>query len=134
LTITKAYGEAFAAASSNGIIPPDGKRFVEWNTARDGKGNSYAPGEAVTMPAQRLTLYAIWEDISNDAAEIPYYPSEVITTPADGQTRYAVSDGVKQTCFIKFINWKSRLCEGCVRFLNDYFTRIVNGVIIATQD
>jgi len=36
---------------------PEGKVFAKWNTANDGSGDDYAPGDT---PAQNLTLYAIW--------------------------------------------------------------------------
>lgn len=54
-------GKTFAAAVTMGITAPEGKRFLEWNTAADGFGDSYAPGDTVTMPEGGLTLYAIWE-------------------------------------------------------------------------
>lgn len=54
-------GKTFAAAVTMGITAPEGKRFLEWNTAADGFGDSYAPGDNVTMPEGGLTLYAIWE-------------------------------------------------------------------------
>ncbi len=36
------------------------KQFINWNTARDGSGTSYKPGDAV--PAGVPTLYAQWKD------------------------------------------------------------------------
>lgn len=38
---------------------PEGKKFVEWNTAQPGNGTSYA-ASAVIQPANNMTLYAIW--------------------------------------------------------------------------
>ncbi len=58
----KFEGETFIAADAGGLIPPAGKKFKEWNTAADGSGTGYAPGETVIMPSGNLTLYAIWED------------------------------------------------------------------------
>ena len=40
----------------NGIT----QRFIAWNTQADGLGNSYDPGDYFTMPAENVTLYAIW--------------------------------------------------------------------------
>lgn len=37
-----------------------GDGFVEWNTKADGSGNSYVPGELLSMPEQDITLYAIY--------------------------------------------------------------------------
>lgn len=39
----------------------DGYEFIEWNTAANGSGTDYQPGD-ITMPANNLTLYALWED------------------------------------------------------------------------
>ena len=36
--------------------------FKEWNTKPDGSGVSYQKGAKITMPAQDLTLYAIWNE------------------------------------------------------------------------
>ena len=47
--------------AENGFDAPSGKRFKEWNTAPDGSGNPYQPGEAF-MPVTDTVLYAIWED------------------------------------------------------------------------
>ena len=44
---------------SNGFTR-EGYVFVEWNTAADGTGTSYAEGAAYTANAA-LTLYAIWK-------------------------------------------------------------------------
>lgn len=41
----------------------DGFSFVEWNTSVDGTGMGYDPGETLTVGAEPLTLYAIWEAI-----------------------------------------------------------------------
>jgi alpha-tubulin suppressor-like RCC1 family protein len=59
-----AAGATFTAASATGLTAPTGKQFKEWNTAANGSGTIYAAGATVTMPANALTLYAIWEDRS----------------------------------------------------------------------
>lgn len=38
-----------------------GHSFVEWNTAADGSGIFYAPGDAFVVPLADTTLYAQWE-------------------------------------------------------------------------
>jgi len=40
---------------------PSGMQFVEWNTAADGSGDTYAVGDSIEAD---LTLYAIWEEAS----------------------------------------------------------------------
>ena len=57
----KAAGEMFQAAEISGITAPPSHVFKEWNTQADGNGTAYAPGAAVTMSDNDLTLYAIWE-------------------------------------------------------------------------
>jgi hypothetical protein len=65
----KTQGETFTTAAAHSLTAPEGKRFKQWNTKNDGTGIAYMPGAQVTMPAENLTLYAIWEDI-------PYIPSD----------------------------------------------------------
>lgn len=48
-------------ADPTGIVAPEGKKFKEWNTSKDGTGTAYQNGEYVT-PADDMTFYAIWED------------------------------------------------------------------------
>jgi len=57
----KTLGSTFTAATTEGITPPTGHQFKEWNTSADGSGTAYAAGATVTMPGNDLTLYAIWE-------------------------------------------------------------------------
>jgi len=60
----KAAGETFTASPIAGITAPTGKMFKEWNTASNGLGTAYAAGANITMPANNITLYAIWQDVS----------------------------------------------------------------------
>jgi hypothetical protein len=59
----KIAGAKFSAASADGITPPAGKQFKEWNTQSNGMGTGYREGTEVVMPASALTLYAIWDDV-----------------------------------------------------------------------
>lgn len=38
--------------------------FVEWNTAADGTGTGYDPGDTLTIGSAPVTLYAIWEALT----------------------------------------------------------------------
>ena len=49
-------GTAPAVASCS-FTAPEGYTFSRWNTASDGSGDDYAPGD---IAASNLTLYAIW--------------------------------------------------------------------------
>ena len=39
---------------------PDGYAFGGWNTAADGSGDGYVPGDEITLNAPNTTLYAVW--------------------------------------------------------------------------
>ena len=56
---TAAQNGHYITLRDNGFTAPSGKTFVEWNTANDGSGDSYNPGEEVELTAN-LALYAIW--------------------------------------------------------------------------
>ena len=43
------------------ITPPDGTVFGGWNTAPDGSGTTYQPGDTITLNAKVTTLYAVWK-------------------------------------------------------------------------
>ncbi|WP_164716410.1 glycosyl hydrolase 53 family protein [Paenibacillus whitsoniae] len=82
--IAKAAGDTFAAAEVAGVTAPQGKRFKEWNTNRDGNGTAYTAGAEVTMPADNLTLYAIWEAVS--VIGLPSVPQNVSVTAASASS------------------------------------------------
>ncbi len=65
-------GDLFRISSKLEMIAPNGKQFVEWNTTEDGTGNSYNPYDALQMPKQNLTLYAIWETFQDGSESAPY--------------------------------------------------------------
>ncbi|HWR55622.1 MAG TPA: S-layer homology domain-containing protein [Negativicutes bacterium] len=85
----KAAGATFTAATADTLTAPSGKRFKEWNTAADGSGTAYAAGATVTMPANNLVLYAIWENIPSNSSRggtpapaTPAAPGGTIAAPA----------------------------------------------------
>ena len=94
----KAAGATFTAAT-NSFTAPSGKQFKEWNTSASGTGTGYAAGATVTMPANNLTLYAIWENIpivSSDNANLSGLALSAGTlSPAFNQkvTSYSASVG-----------------------------------------
>ena len=58
-----APGGSFITAESTTFSKPDGE-FAGWNTAADGSGTSYNPGESVTVTQAMgpvITLYAQWK-------------------------------------------------------------------------
>lgn len=51
----------------------EGYAFIGWNTAADGSGEAYQPGDEFTLPPNGATLYAQWEEV-----EEPIEPIEPI--------------------------------------------------------
>ena len=43
--------------------PNEHEGFICWNTAADGTGTDYYPGDVYIMPAENVTLYAKWAEI-----------------------------------------------------------------------
>lgn len=46
--------------AANGFTAPDANHFVKWNTAANGSGTDYLPGDSFNLSVN-TTLYAIWE-------------------------------------------------------------------------
>ena len=60
--INSPYGEGLTATVlDNSFLAPEGTEFYGWNTAADGTGTMYYPGNTFT-PASNVTLYAQWVD------------------------------------------------------------------------
>ena len=60
------YENVATNLTSNGFTTPYGYEFLEWNTAQDGTGTSYADGASVTnltTVGQTITLYAQWKEV-----------------------------------------------------------------------
>ena len=62
------YGSehSILALADTGITAPEGKKFVEWNTAEDGTGETIDVSFEVT---EDVTFYAIWEDAAQTKIE-----------------------------------------------------------------
>lgn len=72
---------------TNSFSAPDGKRFLNWNTADDGTGTSYVSGNTFALNTDTI-LYAQWEDIPTT----PY-----ITLNLDSISAYTVDSGIALT-------------------------------------
>lgn len=58
--INSPYGIGLTATvMDNGFYAPEGYEFIGWNTAADGSGTTYYPGNTFT-PSSNVTLYASW--------------------------------------------------------------------------
>ena len=49
--------------SNNTFTAPNGKKFKNWNTVKEGTGESYNPGDVYSKEGD-INLYAQWEDIT----------------------------------------------------------------------
>jgi hypothetical protein len=84
--VSLAAGAPFTAAATNTFTAPTGKQFKQWNTATDGTGTSYTAGTAYSMPANNLTLNAIWENIPVNSYNLTINKSGNGTVPPGGST------------------------------------------------
>ena len=54
--------------ADNGFAAPDDcKTFAGWNTAEDGSGTVYKPGDTLPSLTDDITLYAQWDDTGCEA-------------------------------------------------------------------
>ena len=100
---------------SNTGISKSGSTFVVWNTAADGSGSSYNPGQVITADND-LLLYAIWQDGTplTQQLSLTYQPNGANGTPyivlADKDVTLKVAT-LKDTGFTrpgyKFTGWNT---------------------------
>ncbi len=58
--INSPYGIGLSATvMDNGFYAPEGYEFIGWNTAADGSGTTYYPGNTINLSSS-VTLYASW--------------------------------------------------------------------------
>ena len=58
------WGSGSKTVVSAGNLVKEGYTFKEWNTNSNGTGTSYQPGSTITIEFTSITLYAIWEAVS----------------------------------------------------------------------
>ncbi len=75
-------GEEVQLTLSGAEPTREGYTFIEWNTAQDGSGDSYAPGATYTANAD-VTLYAQWT-APTDAELLEMGEAVELTKTADG--------------------------------------------------
>lgn len=56
-------GDKIVATASS--LVKEGYTFKDWNTNTNGTGTTYLPGSTVTINFSSITLYAIWDPVSN---------------------------------------------------------------------
>lgn len=60
-------GDTPQAADNGFAAPDDCKTFAGWNTAKDGSGTVYKPGDTLPSLTDDITLYAQWDDTGCEA-------------------------------------------------------------------
>ncbi len=55
-----AENDTATVLGNTGSLVRPGYSFNGWNTAANGSGTAYAPGATFSMPAENVTLYAVW--------------------------------------------------------------------------
>ncbi|NMO95086.1 S-layer homology domain-containing protein [Paenibacillus lemnae] len=61
-----AEGDVVTVSGNTGGLSRDGYEFIGWNTAADGTGNAYTPGDKLLISDHHVTLYAVWRVPSVD--------------------------------------------------------------------
>ncbi len=110
---TAAQNGHYITLRDNGFTAPSGKTFVEWNTANDGSGDSYNPGEEVELTAN-LALYAIWATDYTITWDAKAKLSGVAVTPNLGGGNYTITASVAI--------WNGTLTAGMISALTDGVT------------
>jgi hypothetical protein len=50
-----------AVVMDKNTLYKDGQKFLYWNTKQQGNGDTYNPGDTITIKNISIFLYAIWE-------------------------------------------------------------------------
>ena len=76
----KANGSTFVAPDATEITSPVRTYFLGWNTAADGSGKAYAPGETILVQGYHdLNLYAKYSEPPEPISVTPYASVEKLT-------------------------------------------------------
>ena len=140
LTIPTTY---FIDYESTGYLTFDGTkaRFVNWNTALDGSGISYAPGDKINVFAEDIILYTQWSIVPkivfhNNIFGVPdavtYKHNELATSYTF--TTYLNTVGTKGSTTTFFTNWNTAADgSGTSYFEGDVLVITDDTVIIYAQ-
>ena len=76
----KTVEHAESCTITSAIPTREGYKFIKWNTAADGSGTDYAPGDDFTSGDDPVTLYAQWEKSDSSVTPSNQTPSKSATT------------------------------------------------------
>lgn len=92
--------------------PTEHEGFICWNTAADGNGTDYYPGDVYTMPAENVTLYAKWAEVRsttltynfNGGADADNKTSMLVNIDVPN-SEYTIAGPVVSKAGYEFIGW-----------------------------
>lgn len=115
MTPDSRFGEGTVKVSANGF-EREGYDFTGWNTAADGKGKAYKPGDELKL-TESLTLYAQWNKIvtytvtyTDGVDNVILFPDQVYSGLKSGD-RTPGFVGVPERRGYRFVGWEPRVSQ-----------------------
>ncbi len=115
MTPDSRFGEGTVTVRANGF-EREGYDFTGWNTAADGKGKAYKPGDELEL-TESLTLYAQWNKIvtytvtyTDGVDNVILFPDQVYSGLKSGD-RTPGFVGVPERRGYRFVGWEPRVSQ-----------------------
>ena len=115
MTPDSRFGEGTVKVSANGF-ERESYDFTGWNTAADGKGKAYKPGDELKL-TESLTLYAQWNKIvtytvtyTDGVDNVILFPDQVYSGLKSGD-RTPGFVGVPERRGYRFVGWEPRVSQ-----------------------
>ena len=115
MTPDSRFGEGTVTVRANGFTR-DGYDFTGWNTAADGKGTAYNPGDELEL-TESLTLYAQWNKIvtytvtyTDGVDNAVIFPDQVYSGLKRGDPTPGFV-GVPECRGYRFVGWEPRVSQ-----------------------
>ncbi len=115
MTPDSRFGEGTVTVRANGF-EREGYDFTGWNTAADGKGKAYKPGDELKL-TESLTLYAQWNKIvtytvtyTDGVDNVILFPDQVYSGLKSGD-RTPGFVGVPERRGYRFVGWEPRVSQ-----------------------
>lgn len=115
MTPDSRFGEGTVTVRANGF-EREGYDFTGWNTAADGKGTAYKPGDELKL-TESLTLYAQWNEIvtytvtyTDGVDNAVIFPDQVYSGLKRGEMTPGFV-GVPECRGYRFVGWEPRVSE-----------------------
>ena len=115
MTPDSRFGEGTVTVRANGF-EREGYDFTGWNTAADGKGTAYKPGDELEL-TESLTLYAQWNKIvtytvtyTDGVDNVILFPDQVYSGLKSGDPTPGFV-GVPEYRGYRFVGWEPRVSQ-----------------------